>query len=95
MLRSQIIDLTSTPFGNQRIQPECCCDCTTNLQEHKQLTDGTITNLQEQLRLLSQERDTVNTLWRTSEKTIMNLEVELAEYKRWLRQPDSVLLVSI
>lgn len=85
--------MTSTP---QRIEPgECCCDCTTDLQKHKQLTDGTITNLQEQLRLLNEERDIVNTLWRTSEKTLTNLEVELAEYKRLLRQPDSVLLVNL
>lgn len=91
-LRGQIIGLTSTVAG--RTEAELCsCDCTINIQKHKQLTDNTIANLQAQYRLLNDERDTLNTLWRTSEKTITNLEVELAEYKRLWRQPDSVMQV--
>ncbi|XP_055906761.1 CAP-Gly domain-containing linker protein 1 [Eupeodes corollae] len=57
--------------------------------EHKQLTDDAITNLSKQVEHLKEERSTIRQLWKTSQETITNLEVEIQNYRKQLFKPSA------
>ncbi|XP_055616021.1 girdin-like [Toxorhynchites rutilus septentrionalis] len=60
-------------------------------REHfKQLSNEVIKNLKNQLEIVWEEKATLESLWKSSQKTIQILELEIGEYRRQLKQPKSV-----
>ncbi|XP_052863475.1 serine/threonine-protein kinase MRCK beta-like [Anopheles cruzii] len=59
--------------------------------DYKRVSDEVIRNQQNQLRLIKEEKDTLESLWKSSQRTIRILELEIGEYRRQLKQPKSIL----
>lgn len=62
------------------------------LQEPKSAKHDSLTvdRLKTQIRNLSQEKESFEELWQTSQRTIATLETEVTHYRRQLSQPNSV-----
>ncbi|XP_053698528.1 myosin-13-like [Sabethes cyaneus] len=59
-------------------------------EQFKQLSNEVINNLKNQLDIVWQEKITFESLWKSSQKTIQILELEIGEYRRQLKQPKSI-----
>nr|XP_019554086.2 trichohyalin [Aedes albopictus] len=56
-------------------------------ENYNRISNEVITNLKNQLEIVTDEKNTLESLWRSSQKTIQILELEIGEYRRQLRQP--------
>lgn len=62
-----------------------------SVNDCEEFNDGIVSNYKQQISFLKQERETLNSLWKVSQKTINRLEEEIKVYRNQLRlQPDSV-----
>ncbi|XP_055548104.1 protein Hook homolog 2-like [Wyeomyia smithii] len=59
-------------------------------KQFKHLSNEVINNLKNQLDIVWEEKNTLESLWKSSQKTIQILEVEIGEYRRQLKQPKSI-----
>ncbi|XP_058811382.1 putative leucine-rich repeat-containing protein DDB_G0290503 [Topomyia yanbarensis] len=59
-------------------------------EQFKRVSNEVINNLKNQLDLVWQEKNTFESLWKSSQKTIQILELEIGEYRRQLKQPKSI-----
>ncbi|XP_058118310.1 sodium channel and clathrin linker 1-like [Anopheles ziemanni] len=58
--------------------------------DYKRVSDEVIRNQQNQIQLIIEEKDTFEKLWKSSQRTIRILELEIHEYRRQLKQPKSI-----
>ncbi|KFB35375.1 AGAP013482-PA-like protein [Anopheles sinensis] len=58
--------------------------------DYKRVSDEVIRNQQNQIQLIKEEKDTFEKLWKSSQRTIRILELEIHEYRRQLKQPKSI-----
>ncbi|XP_021693675.1 trichohyalin [Aedes aegypti] len=56
-------------------------------ENYNRISNEVIGNLKNQLEIVSEEKNTLESLWKSSQKTIQILELEIGEYRRQLRQP--------
>ncbi|XP_062541499.1 trichohyalin-like [Armigeres subalbatus] len=56
-------------------------------EQYSRISNEVIANLKNQLEITLQEKKTLESLWKSSQKTIQILELEIGEYRRQLRQP--------
>ncbi|XP_055587281.1 myosin heavy chain, clone 203-like [Uranotaenia lowii] len=59
-------------------------------QRFQHLSNEVIGNLRNQLDIVWQEKTTFESLWKSSQKTIQILELEIGEYRKQLKQPKSI-----
>ncbi|XP_039452452.1 girdin-like [Culex pipiens pallens] len=56
----------------------------------KRISNEVINSLRNQLEIVWEEKNTLESLWKSSQKTIQILELEIGEYRRQLKQPKSL-----
>ncbi|XP_058464515.1 calcium-binding and coiled-coil domain-containing protein 1-like [Malaya genurostris] len=59
-------------------------------EQFKRVSNEVINNLKNQLDIVWQEKNTLQSLWKSSQRTIQILELEIGEYRRQLKQPKSI-----
>ncbi|XP_055384982.1 FK506-binding protein 15-like [Condylostylus longicornis] len=59
-------------------------------EENEKLTNDAISKLKGQIGVLREERDTIQTLWKTSQDTISSLEKEIISYRNQLFKPNAI-----
>ncbi|XP_035778111.1 sodium channel and clathrin linker 1-like isoform X1 [Anopheles albimanus] len=59
--------------------------------DYKRVSDEVIRNQQNQIQLIKEEKDTLESLWKSAQRTIRILELEIGEYRRQLKLPKSIL----